>query len=529
MNKQLIKLLVLVVVLAGVAVFYFWDKDNIAKQEKREADEKRIFLAASDDVQEVTLLRKDQPDLVVTKTGEGPDAAWTVKEGAFAAAADKFAVDPMIGSLVRAEKQGSIEDAADLGNYGLAEPEMVVILSASGQSPVTLDLGADAPGTQDVFVRVKGDEAVYRIRRTVKTSLDKTLFDLREKAVARVEPADIRAVELTAGGETIHLARDAQDQWRFTQPLTSLALKTDVESLIRKASNTRATAFIDNATDLEIYGLTQTATRVTYFGKDESLRTLLVGRKDELRGGYYVKHAANPSIMVVPEDFVADTVGKSIDDLQLKNLFTFQNYECEILQATSPAGSYRLEKIDYQWHMTEPRDASCDFSTVNEMVRQIFNAKAFRLVDAVTDATVFGFEEPVLTLTCESRDGARQTVVFGAELPRESNIFARRLADHTVMVVAVDVLDALRVDPESLLPSDEPEPGFEWEGLVDEDAGWEDGEVPVVPHDLFDGLMDGGGDADADQEAGDAADVEDSDTADEGVESPDEASEVENE
>ncbi|MDR1970980.1 MAG: DUF4340 domain-containing protein [Treponema sp.] len=97
-----------------------------------------------------------------------------------------------------------VEEAANLGVYGLETPLAEVEIRTNSGEGTTLYIGGDVPGGLSVYVRVEGDPAVYRAARGDVSSFFQGVLDLVDKEVSPQLPDDgyggFDFEEITLGG-----------------------------------------------------------------------------------------------------------------------------------------------------------------------------------------------------------------------------------------------------------------------------------------------------------------------------------------
>ena len=90
------------------------------------------------------------------------------------------------------------EQPASLADYGLDPPSDVVEASlANGSDPLTLNIGAETPTGNSFYIRAGDDRRVFKLAGYQKTSLLKSLFDLRDRKILPVDRAKITRLRIS--------------------------------------------------------------------------------------------------------------------------------------------------------------------------------------------------------------------------------------------------------------------------------------------------------------------------------------------
>ena len=139
-----------------------------------------------------------------------------------------------------------VEDkAADLSAYGLNSPTLdVTVLKKDGKTQ-DVYLGDDTPTSGGAYAKLAGDAHVYTVASYVKTSLEKTPNDLRDKRLLTFDQDKLTRVDLQqANGETIEFGKNNQNDWQILKPKPLRADGSQVEDLIRKLKDAKMDASV---------------------------------------------------------------------------------------------------------------------------------------------------------------------------------------------------------------------------------------------------------------------------------------------
>src|ERR1039458_7283345 len=198
-------LLAAVIVLAALGGALYWSnrkqKAEAAKPATDTTTTTKILSIPEDQIKEVTLKKTGAETTVLRK---GDDGKWQLAEPK-PLRADQDTAKSLVASLATLNADKVVEDkAADLSPYGLNAPTLdVTVLKKDGKSQDFL-VGDDTPTGGGTYAKLAGDPHVYTIASYVKTSLDKTPNDLRDKRLLTFDQDKLTRVDLQpAKGETI--------------------------------------------------------------------------------------------------------------------------------------------------------------------------------------------------------------------------------------------------------------------------------------------------------------------------------------
>lgn len=204
-------------------------------------------------------------------------------------------------------------EAAAAERYGLGEDEVVkVALFAEGDTSPRLrlqvgrEMTVPQTGARRTFVRLDGEEQIYRAQIEVGDLVRTKLDDLRDREILTAERSDIARFEIAPRDGTAYTLSRGEEEgsWRIEEPAgVEVALATgEVSRIVSALSRLTATGFADELSAAEA-GLEPPFARVTVEA-DTERHVLLVGRTeagDGAGGGggeatYFVKREDRPYI-----------------------------------------------------------------------------------------------------------------------------------------------------------------------------------------------------------------------------------------
>ena len=211
-------LLAAVIVLAALGGALWWsNRKQKTDAAKPVADTTtKILSIPEDQIKEVTIKKTGAETTVLRK---GDDGKWQIAEPK-PQRADQDTAKSLIGSLATLNADKVVEDkAADLAPYGLTVPTLdVTVLKKDGKSQDFL-VGDDTPTGCGAYAKLAGDAHVYTIASYVKTGIDKTPNDLRDKRLLTFDQDKLTRVDLQpVKGETVEFGKNNQNDWQILKP-----------------------------------------------------------------------------------------------------------------------------------------------------------------------------------------------------------------------------------------------------------------------------------------------------------------------
>jgi hypothetical protein len=334
--RRLLSTIVLVVVLAGLGAYiYFVDSKRPAGgiEEKQ-----KVFTVEADKIEEITVTTENETS-ALRKT----DGTWRLT-APLASDADQSEASTVTSSLASLEVNRIVdENAANLAEYGLAEPRIKVAFKAAGGGAGELHLGDKTATQSDVYAVKPGEKRVFLVQAFHETSFAKKPFDLRDKRVLMFERDKVDSIEL-AGGKVVQLARAGSD-WVIKQPLQARGDYSAVEGLMTRLASASMTRLVEASTSdpavLAKYGLDKPRATVTV-GAGSARATLALGKEEE--GVVYARDQARGMVFAVDPTLVAD-LGKPAEEFRKKDVFEFRNFNVARIRVARGADSYEFQKV----------------------------------------------------------------------------------------------------------------------------------------------------------------------------------------
>ena len=410
-------LLIAVALLAVLGGLIWWsNKRQLAASKAPASTETKILTIPEDQIQAIRIQHANG-DVVELRRDSGKWRITQPKE----LAADPDAATSLVSALTSVTADKTIEDkAADITPYGLNHPTLDVIVTKKDGSSNELLIGDDTPNASGSYAKLPNDPRVFTVFSFVKTSLDKSLNDLRDKRLLAFDSDKLTRVELAAKGQPIEFSKNGSNEWEIIKPRPLRADSAQVDTLIGKLKDAKMDSGVSADDAKKAAAAFASGTKVaTATVTDSSGTQTLEVRKDKDKN-YYAKGSAIEGIYKITSD-VGDALDKSIDDFRNKKVFDFGFSDPTKLD-TKNGGSALVTytKTGDKW-MSGPK--TMDNSTVQNLIDKLRDLSASKFPDS-------GGGEPVFEASVTSNSGKRVEKVTITK--QGSNYFAKREGEPSI-------------------------------------------------------------------------------------------------
>jgi hypothetical protein len=381
--RGLLVALVLLVAL-GVGV-YFSNKEKAAEASKPPSDAPpKIVELQQGDITQVALKKKGGDETVVQKM----NGKWQITEPK-PLPADLDTTSQLVSSAANISGDRVVEDkASNLSAYGLNAPALEVDITGKGGKVTKFEIGDDTPTNSGSYAMVQGDPKVYTVASYVKTGLDKSTNDLRDKRLLTFDQDKVSRVELIAKKQDIEFGRD-KDQWQIVKPKPLRADGLQVDEMMRKLKDAKMDLALSDedakkaAADFAA-GMPVATVKLT----DPSGTQQIDIRKS--KDDYYAKSSVVPGVYKVSSE-LGMGVDKSVDDFRNKELFDFAFNDPNHIEVLANGKTYAFQKGGDDWFSNGKKMDSTGIQSLTDKLRDL---SATRFIDTgalgapATDITV---------------------------------------------------------------------------------------------------------------------------------------------
>lgn len=427
-------LIIAIVVLAGLTGALYWSNRQKPAETAASADAPpKILTLKQDDISKIELKKKGGDELVLAKDGSGKWQITAPKP----LGVEQSTVSPMLSSLSALTSERLVEEkASDLGQYGLSDPALTATVTEKNNKTHALLLGDQTPAGNAVYAKLENDPRVFIIASYNKSSIDKSVNDLRDKRLLTVDADKISKVELIAKKEDIEFGRN-KDAWQIVKPKPLRADNGQVEELVRTLTDARMDLSGTDQDPKKIASLFAAATPVAKakVTAESGMQELEVRKnKDD----YYAKSSAAEGVYKVPSS-LGKGLDKGLEDFRNKKLFDFGFSDPSKIEIHDGAKSYFLTKGGDDWWNGSGK--KLDAGNAQSVVDKIRDLAASKFVDS-------GFTTPAIELTVTSNDGKRVEKVQIAK--KDAGYIARRESEASLYEVNAQAVTDLEKAAEEM-------------------------------------------------------------------------------
>ncbi len=387
-------ILVLLAAVVSVAVYYLEIKPGKPRDEKPDTS-KPAFAFTRDDVSSITLTRGSE--LV---TIEQKDGKWTITQPV-TAQANQSTVDSLVSSLTSAKIERSISASPEeIKSFGLEQPAVAIEIKLKSGETQEIKLGAKDFSGLSVYAQIAGSNEVAMVPASVLTNSDKSLNDLRDKAILGVSQFDIKSISLANENGQISLVKDG-GQWALKKPYDASVEESEMNSFLREVTTAEAEEFVsDKAEELAKYGLDKPKINLTAQLTDGSEKTLSVGSKDD---SHYAKASTRPEVVKISSS-VYDKLNIKPAELRSKEMFKLDKDNLSKIEIKNPNLRLVAEKNGDKWAIKEPADKK-DKDAPTFKVINPFETKAEEILDSPSSDVRSKLAKPAVEAKLTYKDG----------------------------------------------------------------------------------------------------------------------------
>lgn len=419
--KSIIAIVILVILWFA---FTGWNKHKSRVEAEKSSSHPvaKLLNLAPSHVESFTLASSDGKSFTCTRNGK----TWSITQPA-SVSADQGKVAAFLDSLTSAGIDQKIAShPADLADFGL-NPPVHTIRVASNAAPAefTLLLGNETPTSSGVYAQVAGQPEVFTLSDAVKSSLEKSLFDLRDTRAVTLDTGQINRIQVKNGSQSYTLVKNPEGVWDVALPPDVRADHFTVEGLVDSLQSlTMQSVAAEKKTDEAKYGLTKPSLVVDLITPAGN-QTLSVGKKAS--SGYYAVNSALAPVFTLDESSVSQ-FQKSAADFRDKNLFSGDMFNVKSVDVTTPAGQWAFEQNKNVWKETAPASKPASSDAVNALLDQLRNLQAASFpVAKPGEMDQFGFSKP--SYTFKVTFGAKNQTEVVQLAQANGHVYARRASD----------------------------------------------------------------------------------------------------
>ncbi len=359
--------------------------------------------------------------------------------------ADQSVVSEMLSTLSSLNSERLVEDkTANLKQYGLDEPTLQVDIAEKDNRTQKLLIGVDTPTGSASYAMLAGDPRVFTVGSYAKTSVNKSLNDLRDKRLLAVDPDKISRVEIHRKNQDIEFRRN-KDEWQILKPKPMRADSDQVSELLRKLTDAKMDLSSSDTKEAASAFAHSTPLATARLTDQSGTQELQVRRSqtDKSNSVYYAMSSAVEGAYKINSD-LGQALDKSLDDFRDKKLFDFGFAEPNKVELHVNSKVYFLVRSGEDWWQDGKK---MDVVSVQSVISKLRDLTAVKFPDS-------GFVNPTIEIVLTSDDGKRVEKILIAKA--HDGYVAKREDGTDLYQLSASSVDDLQRAADSIKPAAAP-------------------------------------------------------------------------
>jgi hypothetical protein len=389
---QTTKLVIAAVLLAALSGAVWWAKRHPQSETSTSTPVSPTVINIPDaSIESIAIQKKDAGPITL----ERKNGKWALTAPT-AFPADQDAASGLVTSLSPITADSVVEDrAADLSKYGLSAPSLTVTVHEKKGKSDEIVFGDDVPAGSLVYAQHKGDPKIYTLSSSIKTSLDKSVNDLRDKRLLTFDTNQLTRIELASAKSGAEFGKNSQNEWAIIKPEPYRADNFQIEELLRKLSDAKMdlSGSADDAKKAAGAYATAAPVRTVKLTDSSGTQSLDVRK---VKDDYYAKSSVVAGVFKVSSD-LGKEIEKPLEDFRNKKIFDFGFSDPTRLEIEQGASGKTVVRSGTDWKLNGQNQ---DTGSVQAWIDKLRDLSAAKFVTT-------GFTSPAATVTVVSNDGKR--------------------------------------------------------------------------------------------------------------------------
>ncbi|MCF8032570.1 MAG: DUF4340 domain-containing protein [Desulfarculaceae bacterium] len=364
--------------------------------------------------------------------------------------ADGMQVGRLLSAVLEGQIKGRIEKPGELKGFGLDPAAIKLTLTDRKGDQAVLLLGNLSPTKEFAYAAVPGGDEVWLVEPTLRGAVNRTVFELRDKAVLDFIVNKVSGLEINTGKQPLKLERvkgGAEPQWRFAGG--GEADTSAVEDLLFQVHGLMALDFLDKGVHLDKMGFEPPQGGVVLNLEGGGKKGILIGGPVTGREERYVRRLSGGPVMVLKQASLNRLKKATRFSLSQRRLMRFHRDAAVALSITRGKQELKYAKEGGVWVRTQPPGDEKSGEAASLLVWDLGNLKWLKILG---DAGLAGLDKPraviKLTLEAPGKNGQAPTVISKTlslgRVDKASGLLAAQVGgDDRVFGLAADFMDNL--------------------------------------------------------------------------------------
>jgi hypothetical protein len=326
----------------------------------------------------------------------------------------------------------------NLKQFGLDPPNFTLDVTTDAKPQLfTLLLGDDTPTSGGMYAQVSGNPQVITLASYTKSSLEKKMFDVRDRRALTLNAEQLRKIGVQYKGTSWTLEKNPEGVWDLVLPPPVRADRFTVDGLVSQLRGlTMQTIAEEDKKKPGDYGFGSPELHLDLTG-DDGTQTIVVGKKEKDAERYYATNSALQPVFTLNSEFVTQ-FKKEQADLREKDLFSFSSFEANHVEIDTPKGHWVFNQQAGKWKETAPKAKDVSSDKMETLLTQIRDVRAESFPKAGNLAD-FGLASAPYKFSV--RAGAKNTTETIEAAKSGDHVYARRSTDPLPSELSKTALD----------------------------------------------------------------------------------------
>jgi hypothetical protein len=272
------------------------------------------------------------------------------------------------------------EDSKNLDSYGIKKDGLRVDISDSQGEKQGITIGDDAPFGDSLYLKKMLDLSVYLVDKSIKSALEKKVYDLRNKKILAFSLDKLKEMKLSFPDENIVLKK-VGDVWKLTDPVQYDSNDEVLNEIYNSLRDLKIKEFVEEEGNLVKFGLDiPSFTLSLRYLPPLASEELHFGNKDEKKEGYYARKKGEKRVVLISGDFYKK-VAKRPDKLRDQHILKFDRDKVERITLESYDKEIVCEKRKNIWQLKKPKNLKADEFEISNFLYKLSSSKVKRFLE----------------------------------------------------------------------------------------------------------------------------------------------------
>lgn len=353
-----------------VAWYALYEKQIKVKQTTEEQNLKRLTSFSKDDIQDLEIATSADAVFKLKRSGSEWLLVSPVED-----TADSGVINSLLTTLTTSEQERVIEEnPTDLAVFGLEKPGLVLKLSKDAQTTQEIFVGNQTQVGSSVYAKTSSGKQVFKVNRSLLSSFQKNLFELRNKNLVSIKRSDLTELDILNPSGQIIVNRTSDDKWVLGREGGSPVDSIEWGKILNTVVDLKAIGVASEKPEIHTFNLDKPVVKVSlYSGADKPSTAIFLSKAN---GKFYAKRDDKPFIYEINKEALED-LSKNASHLKDLHLVSFNRFAVSKISLSRGALALQLKKEGPVWGFIDAKaDRKLDPGKVEKFLTQLQDSKA---------------------------------------------------------------------------------------------------------------------------------------------------------